>query len=82
MLETHALLPDEAARAAQLTLAAFRDANMRAHGHVPYPHSPGTLYDCPECERECSHEPGDGDGWCVSQTHGSDRTSDRELHGE
>lgn len=25
--------------------------------HVDYPHSPGRLYGCPECERRCFCEP-------------------------
>lgn len=26
--------------------------------HIDYPHHPGTLYDCPACERECYCAPG------------------------
>lgn len=30
-------------------------------GHVDYPHEPGRLYDCPECEKRCHCT----DGSCV-----------------
>jgi hypothetical protein len=38
--------------------------------HLGQGHLPGTLYGCRGCEeRDCQHEPGDGDDWCVSDSH-------------
>lgn len=44
--------------------------------HTDYPHTAGTLYGCPACEVACTHAPGEGDGWCVADTHGSDSPED------
>lgn len=50
---------------------------VRAEGHVDYPHEPGRLYDCPGCEWRCHCDDDPGTTACVWQMDSHNAAGDR-----
>ena len=55
-------------------LTVREEATIRQHWDG-YPHQPGTLYDCPDCESQCFC---DGQDWCLFCCEFNDAVYDRE----